>query len=1165
MSNILHLLLFLPYTFLFHFIFSFEQYEVPITSLKETSMVRIASISNTLYLFYSTECYTIQFNSHTHSSLHSKCSNIFNITQTASSVVNLPNNNTAIAGTANNKLIQVDNEFNIINTISFYDLLPSSQSVSFDIMDTNNVIISHIGMNHHGKIIIYDIHQQSFNEIQTYEKWNSVSFINFDCKFSYLFNNILCVFSPNDYNVYFGMYSIYGQYANSKVLVHSESIAPIVNVRFVFLNDAVNDNNIYDEVVVCYTDSLNVYLLTVRYTLDISKHYAYTILYNVTVDLPSTPIIEVNSLTKISRDMFVIVLGDSTFMFYTKELQYLGKVEYNKILYCFFIVITPIPQHSDEFLLSYLSNRNNTKIINVRYSISKCNNLMYNVSLYDSIDIDVSELIKGEYIESSNSHLKVMYLTQPALGLVMFGKESTSGSNNNRLEYFEPDVNTMYDGVKVLYYMTGDYIGEFYIEYYINELINEDLNIYVPSSKCRIDFNVQKTFNDFIICDENKSIKVDNKTCIAIADHLVLTLDEYEKYYYSGYIDLSQNEFQLYYPHIQRILRNFISNNNNNNNKRSNHSITNNDTIIAINTQSFSYYYLPLQSTSNIFIRNASMIHFENDCIKSLITTTTMNNNDNKIYVAIYDLYNSNINTSLPNNIEYEFYIENGDIIDISKYCSYVNITHSFWNINSFINLFELHSDLQLQDEQVDLLDPNDKFYNDICYLFNSPNDKDTTVKIRRDIYFPEIALCERNCTYININSKTNTIKCNCPIKHEVNLTRDIYYTTTSPFIHHNNSISIYKILSCAKLFFSDLFTYDNTGFYILIILTVINIALITYYFLITISKIKKQIIKKSHFKKPLNISKFSITPHKPSNISSLKQSQVTDKSTIINDINYFKYFSKFKGFKPLSSQSSTNNSIISVFRSSAQLNDFHSAISSSSSAITPSNDIITLPNNNKQQQQQTMGNIYLHKFWRTLQIHNIIISIFYNKSKFNRINFKYLYLITYTSFTFTINALLYTHKYFEMNYYTNTSVNSLKYIINNHTSRSLISAVVVFVIMKLLFYLIFAYKKVECVSKRITAKDVLTTQMKKANMKVIIFYALSFACNVFGFYFCSLFCIIYNHTQTNWILSCIISFVFGCVLSVVMCLLIAVVALVGKVLDNKICKLIVNVINYKF
>jgi hypothetical protein len=76
--------------------------------------------------------------------------------------------------------------------------------------------------------------------------------------------------------------------------------------------------------------------------------------------------------------------------------------------------------------------------------------------------------------------------------------------------------------------MTGDYIGEFYIEYYINELINEDLNIYVPSSKCRIDFNVQKTFNDFIICDENKSIKVDNKTCIAIADHLVLTLDEYE-------------------------------------------------------------------------------------------------------------------------------------------------------------------------------------------------------------------------------------------------------------------------------------------------------------------------------------------------------------------------------------------------------------------------------------------------------------------------------------------------------------------------------------------------------------------------------------------------------------------------------------------------------------
>ena len=167
MSKILHLL-FLPCIFLFQTIFSFKQYEVPITSVKETSMVRIASISNNLYLFYSTECYTIQYNSHTNSSLHSKCSNIFNITQTTSSILHLPNNNTAIAGTVHNKLIEIDNNWNIINTISFYDLLPSSQSVSFDIMDTNNVIISHIGMNYYGKIIIYDIHQRSFYEIQSY-------------------------------------------------------------------------------------------------------------------------------------------------------------------------------------------------------------------------------------------------------------------------------------------------------------------------------------------------------------------------------------------------------------------------------------------------------------------------------------------------------------------------------------------------------------------------------------------------------------------------------------------------------------------------------------------------------------------------------------------------------------------------------------------------------------------------------------------------------------------------------------------------------------------------------------------------------------------------------------------------------------------------------------
>ena len=1140
MSKVLYL--FLPYVFLLQHIFSFQQYEVPITSLKESNAVRIASIANKLYLFYSTECYTIQYNSHTQSSLHSKCSNIFNITQTASVILRLPNNNTAIAGTANNKLIEIDNNWNIINSISFYDLLQTSQLVSFDIMDTHNVIISHIGMNYFGKIIIYDIHQRSFYEIQTYEKWNSVLFINFDCKFSHLFNNILCIFSPNDYNVYFGMYSIYGQYSHSKVLVHGKSIATIINVRFIFLNDAINDNNVYDEVIVCYTDSLHVYLLTVRYTLDISKHYTYTILYNTTADLPAALKVEVNSLTRISRDMFAIVLSESTFMFYTRELQLLGKAEYNKIPFCFFILITPIPEYRDEFLLSYLSNRNNTKVINVRYSISKCNNLLYNVSLYDSIDISVTELIKSEYTETDMKLLKVMYLTPPALGVVMFGKESTNA--NNQLEYFEPKVNTVYEDVKVLNYMTGDYIGEFYIEYYINELIFDDLEIYVPSSKCRIDFHVQRTFNVFSICDENRGIQVDNTTCIAIADHLVLTLDEYERYYYSGYIDLSQSDFQLYYPHIQRILRNFISNNNNSNNKHTNHSMT--DTVIAINTRSFSYYYLPLQSTTNISIRNASMIHFENECVKPLTTK-----NNEHIYVAVYDIYNMNTSLSLPNNIEYEFYNENGSIVDVSKHCSNVNVSHSFWNMNSFTTLFELHSDLQLQEDQVDLLDPNDKFYNDICFIFHSPNNKDTTIKTRRDEYFPEIALCESDCNYMSINSKDNTVKCNCPIKHEVNITRDIHYEITSPFMY-NDDVSIYKMLTCTKLFISHLFTYDNTGFYILLVLIIMSISLIVYYFLITISKIKKQIIKTSHFKKPLNVSKFSITPHIPSTISSLKQSQIMDKSTIITDINYLKYFSKFRGFKPLSSQSSNSNSIISVFRGSSQINDSYSA------SATPINDT-AVP------KKQTVGNIYLHKFWKVLQTHNVIISIFYTKSKFNRVNFKYLYGITYISFTFTINAMTYTHKYIEMNYYADTSINSLKYLLDKHILRSFVSAVVVFVMMKLLFYLAFAFKSVEFISKRITAKDVLSTHMKKANMKVIMFYILSFAFNVFGFYFCSLFCIIYKHTQTNWILSSIISLIFGIVLSVVMSSLVAVIAFIGKVFNNKICKLIVNVFNYKF
>ena len=128
---------------------------------------------------------------------------------------------------------------------------------------------------------------------------------------------------------------------------------------------------------------------------------------------------------------------------------------------------------------------------------------------------------------------------------------------------------------------------------------------------------------------------------------------------------------------------------------------------------------------------------------------------------------------------------------------------------------------------KVELYNLKDPFYNDICFLFTSDKGTDMTLNDRRNEYYVNISLCEKNCTLIkviNINSKPRAV-CNCNIKYDL----FFYYKKglkdeITPY-HVQNSKSFICI--------SETFNFNltkNGNFWIFIIILIFQVYLLINY-----------------------------------------------------------------------------------------------------------------------------------------------------------------------------------------------------------------------------------------------------------------------------------------------------------------------------------------------
>ena len=235
------------------------------------------------------------------------------------------------------------------------------------------------------------------------------------------------------------------------------------------------------------------------------------------------------------------------------------------------------------------------------------------------------------------------------------------------------------------------------------------------------------------------------------------------------------------------------------------------------------------------------------ECYEKVQYEYKLENKD--LIVAIIDKKSKKKNNPITSYIFYN--PESGDKLDAEEICK-EKIIIVKENIKSLLNesVSDIDSILYLTNQNINVFNKSSEFYNDLCYHFDSPCNKDVALKDRLLIYYPNITLCDSGCTNVGVNLTAMTAICECKYKDYTEDDSDdednIYKDVVNQVNNILNQVNL-AVMGCYK----DLFEYDffisNTGGIILLILIIIKIITLIIYYKSSLFLINKYIYNVAH------------------------------------------------------------------------------------------------------------------------------------------------------------------------------------------------------------------------------------------------------------------------------------------------------------------------------
>ena len=140
----------------------------------------------------------------------------------------------------------------------------------------------------------------------------------------------------------------------------------------------------------------------------------------------------------------------------------------------------------------------------------------------------------------------------------------------------------------------------------------------------------------------------------------------------------------------------------------------------------------------------------EENNIENLITVILDKKDDDNNPSTSYSFYDPNSGEKIVTNE----ICKNDKILVIENILSFLNQNSSYHQ--SLLNLIE---------QGINIFNISGTFFTNLCYEYNFPTDKDIALQDRIKIFFPNISLCDSECTISQINIENKTAHCECSFK----------------------------------------------------------------------------------------------------------------------------------------------------------------------------------------------------------------------------------------------------------------------------------------------------------------------------------------------------------------------------------------------------------------
>ena len=205
---------------------------------------------------------------------------------------------------------------------------------------------------------------------------------------------------------------------------------------------------------------------------------------------------------------------------------------------------------------------------------------------------------------------------------------------------------------------------------------------------------------------------------------------------------------------------------------------------------------------------------------------------------------------NLGKNTQIEIYDYSGRKLDLSVCNEGIKVMKFIGDADKL----DIDSAKILSEQGIDVFNPTDDFFNDICHSYDNTDGKDIIINDRRNDIFQNATFCQNGCTYTGINYNLMAANCICDsnfLQEEENNTTNTnliteisnFKTITKAFLENLFSFN-FNVLKCYNLALSIKILIYNIGFYCMSSMFILQTIFFFIYLIKKLKPLKKFMLK---------------------------------------------------------------------------------------------------------------------------------------------------------------------------------------------------------------------------------------------------------------------------------------------------------------------------------